>query len=140
MWVIEDDTAFVGDIRAALTAYRDHKADLVSVMLPHPYIDNQWWLYVNRGFGALFPGPPVHKWEHVERYSSALLLKLEQLLRRGAAAYGEVFASTVCARMSWCAPISSLVHVRRRCLTVVLHQFVFARQVSSHRLERRPVG
>ena len=102
VWVIEDDTAFVGDIRVPLLHYREHSTDLLSVFSPHPYIDDRWWLYVNPEFRNALAGVPLHKWEHVERYSSALVHRLEGLLERGVVAYGEVFGSTVCARSSWC--------------------------------------
>lgn len=102
VWVIEEDAAFVGDIKAPLIHYRNHSADLVAVFAAHQYIDDEWWLYLNPGFRSSFPSQPIHKWEHVERYSFALLHQLEQLLHRGLAAYGEVFSSTVCARASWC--------------------------------------
>ena len=61
------------------------------------------WSRFQPAFRLRHVASSARRWEHVERYSLALLLKLEDLLQRGAAAYGELFASTVCARMSWCA-------------------------------------
>ena len=103
VWVVEEDAVFIGDVRRAFLPFANSSADLVTVFQPSAYIDDQWWLHVNPAFRAALPGRPLHKWEHVERYSLALLLKLEDMLQRGAAAYGELFASTVCSRMSWCA-------------------------------------
>ena len=103
IWVVEEDVVFIGDVRRAFLPFANTSADLITVFQPSAYIDDQWWLYVNPAFSAALPGRPLHKWEHVERYSVALLLKLEDMLLRGAAAYGELFASTVCSRMSWCA-------------------------------------
>lgn len=102
VWVIEDDAAFVGSIQAPLQHYRNSSSDLISVFALQPYIDDQWWLYVNFKFRAAFPTVPLHKWEHVERYSSLMLHRIDQLLTRGIVAYGELFASTVCNRSSWC--------------------------------------
>ena len=103
VWVVEDDTVFLGDLRRALTPFGNASTDLVAVFQPHAYIDDHWELYSNSAFQRALPGRPLHKWEHIERYSVALLDRVGDLLRRGAAAYGEVFASTVCARMSWCS-------------------------------------
>ena len=103
VWVLEEDVLFLGDVRRALLPFANSSADLIAVFQPSAYIDAEWWLHVNPAFRAALPGRPLHKWEHVERYSVALLLKLEDLLQRGAAAYGELFGSTVCSRMSWCA-------------------------------------
>ena len=103
VWVVEEDAVFIGDVRRAFLPFANSSADLVTVFQPSAYIDDQWWLHVNPAFRAALPGRPLHKWEHVERYSLALLLKLEDMLQRGAAAYGELFASTVCSRMSWSA-------------------------------------
>lgn len=127
VWVIEDDAVFLGNVRSALAPYVNATAtDLIAVFQPSAYLDNQWHLHRNDAFIAALPDdldgsaggghgngghgrqpgssrPPLHKWEHVERYSAALLNKLGDLLRRGAAAYGEHFASTVCDRLSWCA-------------------------------------
>ena len=101
--MVEEDAVFIGDVRRAFLPFANSSADLVTVFQPSAYIDDQWWLHVNPAFRAALPGRPLHKWEHVERYSLALLLKLEDMLQRGAAAYGELFASTVCSRMSWSA-------------------------------------
>lgn len=119
VWVVEDDAVFLGNIRRALMPYvNETGADLVAVFQPSAYLDDQWHLHRNAAFAAALPDrsddsggpshsdgtrPPLHKWEHVERYSVALLNKLGDLLRRGAAAYGEHFGSTVCDRLSWCA-------------------------------------
>jgi len=127
VWVIEDDAVFLGNIRRALAPYVNKTAaDLVAVFQPSAYLDDQWHLHRNVAFAAALPDSldgtggssngddgggrrlgstrlPLHKWEHVERYSVALLNKLGDLLHRGAAAYGEHFASTVCDRLSWCA-------------------------------------
>ena len=103
VWVVEEDVVFIGDVRRAFLPFANSSADLITVFQPSAYIDDQWWLHANPAFRAALPGRPLHKWEHVERYSVALLLKLEDMLQRGAAAYGELFASTVCSRMSWCA-------------------------------------
>ena len=103
VWVVEEDVVFIGDVRRAFLPFANSSADLITVFQPSAYIDDQWWLHVNPAFRAALPGRPLHKWEHVERYSVALVLKLEDMLQRGAAAYGELFASTVCSRTSWCA-------------------------------------
>lgn len=115
IWVIEDDTLLIGSsLRAPLlrlspwtrlgegAASVGGTADLVSVFQSHSYVDDFWWLYLNRNFSSAFPGRPLHRWEHVERYSSTLLREIEDLLERGVAAYGEVFSSTVCERLAWC--------------------------------------
>ena len=94
VWVLEEDVLFLGDVRRALLPFANSSADLIAVFQPSAYIDAEWWLHVNPAFRAALPGRPLHKWEHVERYSVALLLKLEDLLQRGAAAYGELFGST----------------------------------------------
>ena len=40
-------------------------------------------------------GAPVHKWEHVERYSSRLLTELDAFLQRGAAGFGKPLSSAL---------------------------------------------
>lgn len=102
VWVIEDDSVFIGNIRRPITHYGSSRADLIAVFAPHHYIDDLWWLYVNALFKTTFPGKPLHKWEHVERYSPMLINKLVQLLEHRVAAYGEVFAGTVCTNTKWC--------------------------------------
>lgn len=37
----------------------------------------------------------MHKWEHVERYSSRLLTEVDAHLQRGAAGFGELLSSTL---------------------------------------------
>ena len=58
---------------------------------------------VNAAFARAFGDRRVHKWEHVERFSRRLIKRLDDLLTtEGAAAHGEMFASTVCLATPWC--------------------------------------
>mmetsp|Transcript_29054 Transcript_29054/g.84938 ORF Transcript_29054/g.84938 Transcript_29054/m.84938 type:complete len:182 (+) Transcript_29054:233-778(+) len=72
-------------------------------------------LWSNGAFRAALPGATVHKWEHVERYSARLLRTLDGLLVAGAAAFGEVFASSVCNQTAGCtcADLRGSGHVQR---------------------------
>ena len=45
---------------------------------------------------------PVHRWEHVERYSGRMLSALRFWLDRGVAAHGELFASSLCTALRGC--------------------------------------
>ena len=119
-WVIEDDAVFMGSLgdlmRApaipmapapAGTAACVGCADLVSTFdnLVGQQIEassHDW--KANSAFAALYANRRVHKWEHVERFSARLILRLDELLsEQGAAAHGEMFASTVCLAEPWCA-------------------------------------
>merc|ERR1712151_1274699 len=46
---------------------------------------------------------PVHKWEHVERYSARLLSELHYYLSSGVILHGEIFSSSVCSILPWCS-------------------------------------
>ena len=64
------------------------------------------WAHINR---TTFSGISnrVVKVEHVERYSTRLLLAINNLLELGIAMHGEFFSSTVCSNWAWCS-IASL--------------------------------
>ena len=107
VWVVEDDTVFLGDLRQSLALYRRFAptADYVSTFANlegHLEAASHDWK-ANRAFGRAYANRRVHKWEHVERFSARLIERLDELLSRdGAAAHGEMFASTVCAAEPWC--------------------------------------
>ena len=62
VWVVEDDTVFVGDVREAFMPFGNASADLVAVFQPHPYIDDEAGLHINPAFSAALPGhQPLHK-------------------------------------------------------------------------------
>ena len=103
VWVLEDDAPFLGSIRVPVAHYSASTVDLVAVFAPHLSVAATWPRYVNARFEAYVrPGVPVHKWEHVERYSVALLGVVGELLRDGVVGFGEVYAGTVCNRTEWC--------------------------------------
>ena len=103
-WVLEDDAVFIGDLGASLGRFGT--ADLVSTFanLIGQQIEassHDW--KVNGAFAEAYANRRVHKWEHVERFSSRLISRLDALLSEsGAAAHGEMFASTVCLAEPWC--------------------------------------
>ena len=58
----------------------------------------------NRPFHRAYLNQRVHKWEHVERFSSALIGRLDDLMSLGGvAAHGEMFSSTICLAEGWCS-------------------------------------
>jgi hypothetical protein len=63
-----------------------------------------------------FPGSPTHKWEHVERFSAQLLSQIDGLLGDGIAAFGEIFAGTVCNQTAscTCADLRDAGYVQRQ--------------------------
>ena len=104
--------------------YAASLADLISVFMPHSSISADearaatsrgHHLWSNGAFRASLPHGIVHKWEHVERYSGALLRRIDGLLQGGAAAFGEIFASTVCNQTAGCrcADLRETGHVQR---------------------------
>ena len=103
-WVLEDDDVFLGDLGASLGLFGT--ADLVATFanLVGQQIEassHDW--KANGAFTALYANRRVHKWEHVERFSARLIERLDTLLtEHGAAAHGEMFASTVCLAEPWC--------------------------------------
>ena len=118
VWVLEDDTIFMGSLPAFLRSQRmnaglppavaPREADLVTVFVnlepsaARGRMAHTW--KVNRAFVAAYSNRRVHHWEHVVRYSVALIDRLDALLSiHGAAAHGEMFASTVCLAEPWCA-------------------------------------
>lgn len=128
VWVLEEDAPLLGSISVPFRRYTSSRADLVSVFMKHQSISTDMdgtnilpavsgsgslstsasptggrtQLWVNSAFHTALPGATVHKWEHVERLSLSLLGTIDELLARGAAAFGEVFASTVCNQTASC--------------------------------------
>ena len=103
VWVLEEDSPLLGSLRVPLLLYAGRATDLIAVLMPHAMINASLPLWSNAAFQASLPGTPVHKWEHVERYSLSLLRTIDGWLDQGAAAFGEIFASTVCARTAGCS-------------------------------------
>ena len=114
VWVVEDDTVFTGDLASFLRSYRQpgrqhpsaqRQPDLVNAFANlegQIEASSHDWKR-NDAFLGAFSNRRVHKWEHVERYSLALLDRLDDLMTLGGvAAHGEMFSSTVCAAESWC--------------------------------------
>jgi hypothetical protein len=103
VWAIEEDTPIVGSLATPLTHYMTSStADLLTVLMPHTHANALTrHLYSNGRFRDSIPGF-VHMWEHVERFSSRLLKRLDEVLSTGAAAFGEFFAPTVCNATEWC--------------------------------------
>jgi hypothetical protein len=105
VWVMEDDAVLVGDMRGFLRSYRARAADYVSTFAnidgKFPPGSHRW--KVTKAFDEIFSNRRVHKWEHVERFSTELIGRLGTLLEsHGAVAHGEMFASTVCFAEPWC--------------------------------------
>lgn len=75
------------------------------VLMPHRSISqSNHHLYSNDAFRSVYPNIPIHKWEHTQRFSHRLLTAVDDSLTAGQAAFGEVFASTVCAHApEWCS-------------------------------------
>ena len=103
VWAIEEDTPIVGSLATPLTHYMTSStAALLTVLMPHTHANALTrHLYSNGRFRDSIPGF-VHMWEHVERFSSRLLKRLDEVLSTGAAAFGEFFAPTVCNATEWC--------------------------------------
>jgi hypothetical protein len=105
VWVVEDDAVFLGDLRGFLHSYRLRAADYVATFanLDGTFeVGSHRWK-VNDAFVDLFANRRVHKWEHVERFSMALIERLGAILvSHGAVAHGEMYASTVCFAEPWC--------------------------------------
>lgn len=113
VWVLEEDAPLLGSLRVPLLHLASSPADLVSVFMPHrnmaadearaTTVPGRRHLWSNDAFRATFSaGVTVHKWEHIERYSATLLRRLDGLLATGAAAFGEIFSSTVCNQTAGC--------------------------------------
>ena len=106
VWVIEDDAVFLGGLGEFVRGLHGSPADLISTFgnLAGKQIEaasHDW--KANGAFIRKYANRRVHKWEHVERFSSRLITHLDALLSKdGAAAHGEMFASTVCFAESWC--------------------------------------
>lgn len=126
LWVLEDDEIFVGDASEFFHSFaRLVRADYVSTFQPHPLADCIYKEATTRALLIRNTRPcvpparsprdshagdsrslwPVHKWEHIERFSPRLLFALDKLLTRGAATHGEVFASSVCSVAAWCSSL-----------------------------------
>mmetsp|Transcript_19985 Transcript_19985/g.31754 ORF Transcript_19985/g.31754 Transcript_19985/m.31754 type:complete len:315 (+) Transcript_19985:748-1692(+) len=101
MWVLESDVVFTGNERLFFNFYETIDADLVSVFEPfHSFVKKFFAWNVT---GERFPSWPLHKWEHVERYSSSMLRFLDGAMRRNYTAHGEYLSSTLCAMVEQCA-------------------------------------
>jgi hypothetical protein len=125
VWLLENDVAFSGNISAFFEGYANFiQADLVSEFQPH--YPTCWFLSsARRAFpqaslqekspcrppseteASIHGGDsralwPVHRWEHVERYSPRLLRALHAALEKGRILHGEHFSSSLCSTLRWC--------------------------------------
>ena len=106
VWVLEDDVVFynpthlvqyINRMDDALegvdyAALLESKSDNCSLLL-RP----SWHTACNAARAW-----PVHKWEHVERFSPHMLSLLSNALDKGHVAHGELFASTLCRDSLFC--------------------------------------
>ena len=106
LWVLEDDVAFYDPPR--LVQYIDRMDDALDgvdyAAVFEAKSDNcsanlrpSWHLACNKARAW-----PVHKWEHVERFSPHMLSLLSNALDKGHVAHGELFASTLCRDTLFC--------------------------------------
>lgn len=132
VWVLEKDTAFMGDTGAFFAQHANNTNDLLSHDVR--YVGAEWWAYYERDNASLLTnssspvrdltrtdvmrrsrrrreptrmqsGQPtgiVFYEPQVRRLSTALLRHALDVLRAGHFAYSEVLASTLCARSSGC--------------------------------------
>jgi hypothetical protein len=116
VWVVEADAPFLGSLREPLVHYSTSAADYIGVLMPHREIASAPELFSNDAFRRAFPGSPTHKWEHVERFSAQLLSQIDGLLGDGIAAFGEIFAGTVCNQTAscTCADLRDAGYVQRQ--------------------------
>jgi len=116
VWVVEADAPFLGFLREPLVHYSTSAADYIGVLMPHREIASAPELFSNDAFRRAFPGSPTHKWEHVERFSAQLLSQIDGLLGDGIAAFGEIFAGTVCNQTAscTCADLRDAGYVQRQ--------------------------
>ena len=109
LWVLEDDVAFYDPPR--LVQYIDRMDDALEgvdyAAVFEAKSDNcsanlrpSWYLACYKA-RALHKWP-VHKWEHVERFSPHMLSLLSNALDKGHVAHGELFASTLCRDTLFC--------------------------------------
>jgi hypothetical protein len=98
IWVLEDDTVYLGaDVSKFFQHYETPEKrgiDYIANFVPHALLNGDFfnWDISNN----TFPKWPLHKWEHIERYSARMLYNLEIALQHGYAAHGEYFSSSVC--------------------------------------------
>ena len=100
VWAIEDDSLFLGNVGHFLDATVHHDEDYLGTIVDdHRNLSTWHWDY-----GTWKPASAAAartKVEHVERYSSRLLVALEDLLSRGLYAWGEGMVSA-CLSWRWC--------------------------------------
>ncbi|KAJ1637680.1 hypothetical protein T492DRAFT_950150 [Pavlovales sp. CCMP2436] len=118
VWVVEDDVRYGGEVGAFVRGHeRLHgpcgtsgSVDYVGAQFKptfeatgSTYLKSNWlhWTkqaHVSREFAHMIPVTRwVRKVEYVEKYSSRMLKLLHAALQRGCFAYGEFFASSLCA-------------------------------------------
>lgn len=113
VWVIEDDAVYTGSLQAFLASYAPEAADLITVFCTFENGQHEGCtdasgrrqplpLESRPGTLPLRKDAIVHHWEHVVRFSTRLLGKLELEIDLGRARHGEDFASTFCANQTWC--------------------------------------
>jgi len=99
IWTIEHDAIYFGDVSTFLDEHNTNIADYIANYFPLGPNWNHWEKSTWR--------PPydkaLFKKEYVERHSTALLRYLYSITLLNVVAYGEIFASTVCAlQPHWC--------------------------------------
>eukprot|EP00935_MAST-01C_sp_MAST-1C-sp1_P002722 g2722.t1 len=120
IWLVEWDAFFSGNIASFFRHYRNDTADLITtpviLFTKAPPTKEQVDRLQVQSFGlkstwheedftfdvkSLEKGV-IEKREHVERYSSRLLLYMHALLNRSICMQGEKFGSTACYNAGWC--------------------------------------
>ena len=103
VWVVEHDVFLGGSLRAFAEWYAPSRSDLIAAFSEGCADVGEAREYQNDTFTwPLADELRVHKWEKVERLSRRLLQSMADAMALGLTAWGELFASSLCAALPWC--------------------------------------